>query len=100
MVVRSPLVKAEQDRSIVIDDLTPVIMARSRLRLTEERLVPLKAFWDVAYANDRPCSFHDFSLATGLLGAFHRQFGYFNAYDSFCLRPWKLFFAVSASLFF
>ena len=60
----APLVEAQQDRSIRIEDLTPVVMARRRLRLTEKRLVPLKAFWNVTYANDRPRPFHELRLAT------------------------------------
>ena len=42
MVVRAPLVQAEQDGPISIQNLTPVVMARSRLRLAEERLVPFE----------------------------------------------------------
>jgi hypothetical protein len=37
--VRAPLVEAEQDRSIRIQDLTEVVMARRRLGLAKERLV-------------------------------------------------------------
>jgi len=56
--MHTPRVKAEQDRSIRIEDLTPVVMGRSRLRQAKKRLVPLKAAGNVAYANDRPCAFH------------------------------------------
>jgi hypothetical protein len=65
MLVRTPLVEAEQDRSIRIQDLTKVVMARRRLGLTKERLVPSQAARDVVYANDCPCSFHRIS-AVGL----------------------------------
>jgi hypothetical protein len=65
MLVRAPLVQAEQDGSIRIQDLTKVVMARRRLGLAKERLVPFEATWDVAYANDRPCAFHRIS-AVGL----------------------------------
>jgi hypothetical protein len=58
MVVRAPLVEAEQDGSIRIQDLTKVIMARSRLGLAEERLVPFEATSNVADADDRPRAFH------------------------------------------
>jgi hypothetical protein len=58
MLVRTPLVKAKQGSTIRIQDLTPMVMARSRFGLAEERLVPLKAFWNVTYADDRPYSFH------------------------------------------
>jgi len=58
MFVRGLLVKTEQDSSICIQDLTPVFMARSRLRLAEERLVPFEAAGNIAYADDRPYAFH------------------------------------------
>ena len=48
MLVRAPLVEAEQDGSIRIQDLTKVVMARRRLGLTEERLVPFEAAGNVA----------------------------------------------------
>ena len=63
--MRAPLVEAEQDGSIRIQDLTKVVMARSRLGLSEERLVPFEAAGNVAYADDRPCAFHRIS-AVGL----------------------------------
>ena len=65
MLVRAPLVKAEQDGSIRIQDLTKVVMARRRLGLAEERLIPLEAAGNVPYADDRPCAFHCIS-AVGL----------------------------------
>ena len=40
--MRAPLVEAEQDGSIRIQDLTKVVMARRRLGLTEERRYQLK----------------------------------------------------------
>ena len=61
MLVRAPLVEAEQDGPIRIQDLTKVIMARVRLRLTKERLIPFETGRDVAYANDRPGAFHRLS---------------------------------------
>jgi hypothetical protein len=63
--MRAPLVEAEQDGSICIQDLTKVIMARRRLGLAKERLVPFEAARDVAYSYDRPCAFHRIS-AVGL----------------------------------
>jgi hypothetical protein len=71
MLVRAPLVEAEQDGSIRIQDLTKVVMARRRLGLAEERLVPFEATGNVADADDRPRAFHRSSavgLTTGLLG--------------------------------
>ena len=56
--MRAPLVEAEQDGSIRIQDLTKVVMARRRLGLAEERLVPFEAAGNVAYADDRPYAFH------------------------------------------
>src|SRR4029453_1740209 len=53
MLVRAPLVEAEKAGSIRIEDLTKVVMARRRLGLAEERLVPFEGTRDVAYANDR-----------------------------------------------
>src|ERR1700730_3613786 len=58
MFVRAPLVEAEQDGSIRIQDLTKVIVTRKRLRLAEERLVPLEATGNIAHADDRPSAFH------------------------------------------
>src|SRR5262245_9584749 len=52
MLVCAPLVEAEQDGSIRIPDLTKVVMFWSSLGLPKERLVPLEASGDVAYAND------------------------------------------------
>src|SRR5947207_2321991 len=61
MLVRTPLVEAEQDSSIRIEDLTKVGMARLCLGLAEERLVPFEATRHIAYADDRPGAFHDIS---------------------------------------
>src|ERR1700745_526000 len=61
MLVRAPLVEAEQHGSIRIEDLTPVVMGRMRLALAEERLVPFEAARNVPYADDRPCAFHRIS---------------------------------------
>ena len=61
MLVRAPLVEAEQDSSIRIEDLTKVVMGRSCLGLAEERLVPFEATRHIAYADDRPGAFHDIS---------------------------------------
>jgi hypothetical protein len=62
---RAPPVEAEQDGSIRIQDLTKVVMARRRLGLAKERLVPFEAARNVAYADDCPCAFHRIS-AVGL----------------------------------
>jgi hypothetical protein len=60
--VRAPLVEAEQDGSIRIQDLTKVVVAQMRLGLAEERLVPFEATGNVADADDRPCAFHRISI--------------------------------------
>src|SRR5207247_7529570 len=65
MLMRTPLVEAEQDGSIRIQDLTKVVVARRGLGLPKERLVPSEAARNVAYADDRPCAFHRIS-AVGL----------------------------------
>ena len=56
--MRAPLVEAEQDGSVGIQDLTKVVMGRRRLGLAKERLVPFAAARNVPYADDRPCPFH------------------------------------------
>jgi hypothetical protein len=58
MVVRAPLVEAEQHGSIRIQDLTKVVMARRRMGLAEEGLVPIEAARNVTYSDDRPSAFH------------------------------------------
>src|SRR5262245_31559380 len=65
MVVRAPLVEANQDGSIRVEDLAKVVMSRRRLGLAKERLVPFEAARHLFHANDRPCAFHRIS-AVGL----------------------------------
>ena len=43
----TPLVKAEQDRSIRVEDLPEVVVGGSRLRQAKQRLVPLEALGHV-----------------------------------------------------
>jgi hypothetical protein len=54
MIVRTPSMKAQQDRSISIDNLTEVVVTWRRLGLTEDRLIPFQARRNIADANDRP----------------------------------------------
>ena len=54
----APLVKAEQDSSIRIEDLPKVFMGRKGDRLPEERLIPFEAGRHVSYADDRPRALH------------------------------------------
>src|SRR5438477_9523478 len=75
MLVRAPPVEAKQDGSIRIQDLTKVVMARRRLGLAEERLVPFEASGNVADADDRPCAFHRGS-AVGLTRICFAYFGF------------------------
>jgi len=58
MLVRAPLVEAQQHGSIRVADLTPVIMTRSRFGLPKERLVPFEAERNVSDADDCPGAFH------------------------------------------
>jgi hypothetical protein len=58
MLMGTPLVEAEQDSSIRIDDLPKVVMGGEGLRLTEQSLVPFEAVRHIAYPDDRPCAFH------------------------------------------
>src|SRR4029077_5773081 len=58
MLVGAPLVEAEQDSSIRIEDLPKVIMGRKGSWLTEQRLVPFEAVRHVAYPYDRPRALH------------------------------------------
>src|SRR5437016_1800394 len=99
MLVRAPLVKAEQDGSIRIQDLTKVVMARRRLGLAKERLVPFEATRDVAYANDRPCAFHRIS-AVGLTCQMSRapQVCVFRPSRPACLCPPPSTPAVAAAI--
>ena len=57
--MRAPLVKAEQNGSIGIQQLAKVVVPRRGLRLAEERLIPSEAARDVADADDRPGAFQD-----------------------------------------
>src|SRR6185503_18674472 len=69
MLMSTPLVEAEQDRSIRVEDLTEVVMGRSRLRQPKQRLVPPKAASHISNTNDRPRTPHDISpveLTVGL----------------------------------
>jgi hypothetical protein len=61
MLMRGPLVEAEQDGPIRIQDLTEVVMAGRCLGLAKERLVPFEAVVNFAYADDRPGVFHRIS---------------------------------------
>src|SRR5262245_7262550 len=73
MLVRAPLVEADQNGPIRNQELTPVVMARRRLGLAEKRLVPPKAAGNVPYADDRPCAFHRISNRVKLCGTTPRQ---------------------------
>jgi len=59
VLMGTPLVQAEQHRSIGIEDLTKKGMSRSGRRLSEERLIPLKTPGHVAHSDDCPRALHD-----------------------------------------
>ena len=61
MIVDAPLVEAEQDHSIGIEDLPPAVMGGRRLRLAEQALVPFEAGRNVPYTDDCPRAFHRIS---------------------------------------
>jgi hypothetical protein len=69
--MHAPLVDAEQDGSIRIQDLAKVLMARRRRRLSKQRVVPLETFWHIPHPDDGPCAFHRIS-AVGLASAIIR----------------------------
>jgi hypothetical protein len=58
MLVRTPLVQAQQHGFIRIENLAEVIVGRRRIGLAEERLVPPDALPDIPDADDRPGAFH------------------------------------------
>jgi hypothetical protein len=60
--VRAPLVEAEQDSSICIQDLPKVIVGRECSRLAEQRLVPSQAARHVAHTYDCPRALHRVQL--------------------------------------
>jgi hypothetical protein len=60
MIVGAPFVETEQDSSISVEDLTPFIVGRSRLRQAKQRLVPLVTPGNVCHADYRPYAFHGF----------------------------------------
>ena len=58
----APLVEAEQDGSIRVDDLPKVVVGGKRLRLAKQRLVPFEASPHIVYRNDRPRALHRIPL--------------------------------------
>src|SRR5208282_276062 len=58
MLVGAPLVEAQQDSSIGIEDLREVVMGRKASRLPEQRLIPFETTRHVAYPYDRPRALH------------------------------------------
>src|SRR5262245_7017257 len=63
MLVCTPRVEAEEDRSIGVEDLPEVVVFGRRLRQAEQRLVPLEAAGHVAHPDDRPGALHGSSGA-------------------------------------
>jgi hypothetical protein len=62
--VGAPFVETEQNSSVRIEELTKLVVRRCRLRLAEERLVPLEARADVVHPDDRPSALHGSPPAT------------------------------------
>ena len=58
MLVRTPLVQAQQDRSVIVDELPEVMVRGQPRRLTKERLIPLEAVSDISNPNDGPRTLH------------------------------------------
>lgn len=58
MLVRTPCMQTQQDRSIGVDDLPKIVVRRSRLRQAKQRLVPPEALRYVHYADDGPRALH------------------------------------------
>ena len=58
MFVSAPLVKAEQDSAIGVEDLAEVIMGWTCDLLSEQRLIPFAAARNIGYADDRPRTLH------------------------------------------
>ena len=54
----TPLVEAEQDRSIRVEDLPEVVMGGRGLGLAKQRLVPPEAARHIAHPDDCPRSLH------------------------------------------
>src|SRR5262245_52575330 len=58
MIVRSPLVKAKQDRSIGVEDLPEIVMSGVRFRLAKQRLIPFATVSNIRNANNFPGPLH------------------------------------------
>jgi len=58
MLGDTPLVEAEQDRSIRVEDLPEAVMGGSRVRQAKQRLVPSEAARHIANPYDRPGAPH------------------------------------------
>jgi hypothetical protein len=54
MFLGAPLVQAQQDRAVGVDQLAEIAMRRALWPLTEEPLIPLEAPRDIADADNRP----------------------------------------------
>jgi len=66
MILDSPLVEAEQHRSIRVEELTEVAMPRARRALAEEGLVPPEAPRHVPHPDDGPRTLHAIELTAKL----------------------------------
>jgi hypothetical protein len=50
--------KAEQNRAVRIEDLTEIVVLRSRFRQAKQRLVPCEAARDIGHSDDGPRASH------------------------------------------
>jgi len=53
-----PLMKAEQNRAIRVEDLTELVVGRSRFRQAKQCLVPREAASDISHSDDGPRASH------------------------------------------
>ncbi len=58
MLMGAPLMETEQHSAVRVDELTKVRMARRRLGLSKQRLVPLETPRHVPHPDDGPRAFH------------------------------------------
>jgi len=85
----APLVEAEQHGSIRIQDLSKIVMARRRLLLAEERLVPFEARRHVSHPDDRPRALQGIFLRPNEKEFSHsfEAFGSSDELDPFVAKP-------------
>src|ERR1700710_2588554 len=68
MLVCTPLVEAQQDCSVRVENLPEVVVRRQRFRLAEQRLIPLEAKSHISHTNNCPSAFHRLLLGLNRVG--------------------------------